>query len=287
MNCAWDAYLNLVPPWLRTFVDEHGREKLQELRLRIGSRPELILDTRSMWCDRQITKEDITYSINAASQYSPWSATTSAKGYITAIGGHRVGVCGQVVVRDGHTQTISKPYQLCLRVARDFQGIARNIAKLDGSILLIGPPGSGKSTLLRDLIRCISNQDTGSVAVVDERGELFPFVRDVSCFDTGKRTDVLIGCGKPAGIEMVLRTMGPAVIAVDEITAEEDCRALIYAGWCGVRLLATAHALSSDDLFRRPVYKPLVQHQLFDNIIVLQKDKSWGLERMGQCLQNC
>ena len=122
---------------------------------------------------------------------------------------------------------------------------------------------------------------------MDERGELFPYVKDMPCFDTGKRTDILIGCGKMEGVEMALRTMGPSFIAVDEITADEDCKALIRSGWCGVRLLATAHASDLKDLYHRSVYRPLVENQLFDNVIVLQEDKSWRVERMGQCLQNC
>jgi len=91
---------------------------------------------------------------------------------------------------------------------------------------------------------------------------------------------VLSGCGKAAGVEMLLRTMNPAVIAVDEITAASDCEALLHAGWCGVQLLATAHAGSRRELFTRPVYKPLIQSGLFQNLIIIQQDKSWTLERM-------
>ena len=80
---------------------------------------------------------------------------------------------------------------------------------------------------------------------------------------------------------MVLRTMGPGVIAVDEITAEDDCDALIRAGWCGVRLVATAHASNLTDLKNRPVYRKLWQCGLFGQVVVLRQDKTWSLERMG------
>ena len=280
MNCAWDAYLNLLPPWIRSFVDQYGRTTLQELRLRYGSPPQLIMGTRFVSMDRPVTTEDISYCINAASQYSPWSAATSSQGYITAAGGHRIGICGLVTVRDGTITGISQPHYLCLRVARDFCGIADRVFNLNGSVLLIGPPGSGKTTFLRDLIRQRSYKKQGSVAVVDERGELFPIHKCGSIFDAGPCTDILTGCSKESGIEMVLRTMGPSTIAVDEITAPADCRALIYAGRCGVQLLATAHAYNVDDLFCRPIYKVLTEKKLFDHIIVLQTDKSWRLERM-------
>lgn len=81
---------------------------------------------------------------------------------------------------------------------------------------------------------------------------------------------------------MVLRTMNPDCIAVDEITASEDCRAMIHAGWCGVSLLATAHAASVEDLKNRPVYAPLAQCCLFDTAVILRRDKSWRVERMGK-----
>jgi len=87
--------------------------------------------------------------------------------------------------------------------------------------------------------------------------------------------DVLSGCGKAEGIEMLLRTMGPACIGVDEITSEEDTRAMVRAGWCGVRLIATAHAASVEDLYTRTVYSPLTQRKLFDHILVLNRDKTW------------
>ena len=74
--------------------------------------------------------------------------------------------------------------------------------------------------------------------------------------------------------------MGPDTIAVDEITAKEDCDALIQAGWCGVQLLATAHAANREDLFHRPVYKPLLQSGLFDTLVVMRPDKSFDTERI-------
>jgi stage III sporulation protein AA len=112
---------------------------------------------------------------------------------------------------------------------------------------------------------------------VDERGELFP---DSTQFDPGPRTDVLFGCDKPTGIEMVLKTMGPGCIAVDEVTSERDCAALMQAGWCGVRLLATAHAASVADLKGKQIYRELIKTGLFEFVFVMQKDKSWNMERL-------
>ena len=144
---------------------------------------------------------------------------------------------------------------------------------MQGSVLILGAPGWGKTTLLRDVARQLAKTET--VCVVDERRELFP-----DGFSRGNRMDVLTGCPKPGGIPMVLKTMGPECIAMDEITEEADCRSLIQAANCGVRLLATAHGTSAADLRRRPVYRPLLEEKLFDHLIVLRRDKTYTVERM-------
>ena len=280
MRCHWQAFLKILPAWLQEPVDTHGKEKLTELRLRIGSAPELVLTDRSVWLTSQVAANDISFCVNAASQYSPWIASTIREGYLTAHGGHRIGVCGDVIMDTDGQPCFQNVTSLCIRVARDFPDIAVGLPVDAGSVLIIGPPGSGKTTFLRDLIRQRSNHGIGSVAVVDERGELFPSVRGQPCFCTGKRTDILCGMSKERGIYSAIRTMGPAVIAVDEITAKADCDALVHAMWCGVHILASAHATCVQDLYRRSIYKPLVESNLFETLIVLQQDKSWRMERI-------
>ncbi len=274
MRCAWKELLSVLPPRLRQSVDEHSRI-LQELRLRRDQPIELITMTGSRWLTETAREEDLDFVVNTASRYSPWAAGTSAFGYITAPGGHRIGLCGDCVVKNGEMTGFRSISSLCLRVARDFPGISQGIRLNMGSLLILGPPGSGKTTLLRDLIRRIS--DERSIAVVDERGELFP---QQAGYPKGKRIDVLTGCTKEHGIDMALRTMGPAWIAVDEITSEKDCAALMKAGWCGVQLIATAHAAKATDLLCRQVYRPLAQSKLFENLVVMGADKSWCTERM-------
>lgn len=284
MKCAWQAYLNLLPHQIRQDVDNMGRETLQELRMRIGKPPELVFQTETRKLMQPVSNSDITFVMNAASQYSPWTANTMRHGYITAAGGHRIGVSGVCTIQNGRISGISQATSLCLRVARDIVGCANKAEKLRGSVLIIGPPGSGKTTLLRDLIRLKSNLGQGSISVVDEREEIFPLHKGSSCFSTGDSTDILSGCSKAEGIEAALRSMAPAWIAVDEITAQEDAEALLHAGWCGVNLMATAHAGSITDLKTRPIYKPLLKSCLFSDVIVLKKDKSLTLERIYDAL---
>lgn len=281
MICAWKELLAILPPEIRCEVDMLGRESLHEIRLRLGKPPELVMRDRETWLQQAVREEDLSFCINSACQYSPWTASSASDGYITAPGGHRIGICGEAVIQQGVMTGIGRPTALCIRVARDFPGIGEDAGKRKGSLLIIGKPGSGKTTLLRDLIRQRSNREQGSIAVVDERGELFPYSGGKSCFDTGKRTDILSGCSKVQGIETVLRTMSPAVIAVDEITAQADCEAMLHACWCGVDLIATAHAGSIQDLRSRKVYQPIIQSGIFDTVIILRPDKSWRAERMN------
>ena len=276
MNCAWKELLSILPLWCRAELDELGRDTLQELRLRCGFVPELIRSNGNVRLKKPVTGDDLSFIVNTASRYSPWAASTAALGYITAPGGHRIGLCGQAVVQEGQMTGVRQIRSLCIRVARDFPGIAQKLQYLSGSVLIIGPPGSGKTTLLRDLIRLRSDTSKGSLAVVDERGELFP-----AGYATGFRTDVLSGCPKGQGIDRLLRVMSPDTIALDEVTSEEDCAALMKAGWCGVNLLATAHASGRSDLLARPIYSPLVRSGIFDTLVILQRDKSFKAERMA------
>ena len=280
MKCQWQEYIRLLPQWMRQEVDKQGHADLQELRLRCGQTPQLCFQNRCHWLPRAVVRDDLSFVINTASKFSPWAAETIADGFITAPGGHRIGICGAAVVSHGKVTGISAPTSLCIRVAREFTDIAVSLRNVRGSILMIGPPGSGKTTLLRDLVRQYADMEKGSVAVIDQRQELFPMSLGQACFATGKCADIISGCPKAEGIHMALRSMNPTWIAVDEITAGEDCDAMLHAGWCGVTLLATAHAGSVNDLKNRPAYRLLMEKKLFQNVVVLHRDKSWTMERL-------
>ena len=190
MKCAWKQFLNLLPPTLRPQVDELGRERLQELRLRLQCRPLLVCGDGQYTLPVTVTQDMLGYVVNVACRYSPWTAESAAMGYVTAPGGHRIGLCGRMVMKDGGPVTFGALRSLNIRVARDFPGIAAPLATLSGNVLLLGPPGSGKTTLLRDLIR--QRSDRECVSVADERGELFP-----EGLEAPAGADILMGCKKP------------------------------------------------------------------------------------------
>jgi len=275
MTCAWQELLAVLPLWMRKDTDRLGAENLREIRMRKNCMPELVLNEKRWDLERKLTQEDLNYTVNAASRYSPWAAGSAARGYITIKGGHRIGLCGEAVFIQGEVNGFHSYSSLCIRIARDFPGIAASLDKTRGSILVLGAPGWGKTTFLRDLVRQIGTSET--VCVVDEREELFP-----DGFDRGKHVDVLSGCSKEKGITMLLRTMGPDCIAVDEITAPEDTTALLQAANCGIRLLASAHAESLYDFQKRLVYRPLMENHIFDVVVLLKKDRTYTVERMTE-----
>ena len=280
MICAWNGLYDLLPAELRQKVQKGGGETIQELRLRMGRPVELIRYNDSVFLNRITSKQDLSYVLNAASRYSPWSADTVKDGYITAPGGHRIGLCGEAVIKNGTMEGIRIPSSICIRVAKDYPGIGEDVRFLRGSVLVIGSPGSGKTTLLRDIIRYRSRINLQSICVVDERGELFPMLNGESIFPPGPRTDVMSMCAKPHGVLTVLKTMGPGCIAVDEITSPEDIHAVTQAAWCGVDVLATLHAANIRDMERKELYRSVLDSHVFSKILVMNPDKSWTMERM-------
>ena len=62
---------------------------------------------------------------------------------------------------------------------------------------------------------------------------------------------------------MLIRSMGPEVIAVDEIGKAEDVHAIEYAIHCGCRILATVHGASMEELRQKPLFHQLIRRGCF------------------------
>ncbi len=200
------------------------------------------------------------------------------RGYLPLPGGHRLGIAGSTVMREGKIHHFRELSSLALRIAHEVAGIAAPVAQqllaqrgMGCSCLILAPPGYGKTTLLRDLIRMYSDEWQLRVGVADERGEIAALVNGVPQFSVGTTVDIIDGCGKSEAGLLLLRSMNPQVIAMDEITNPEDINALSVIAHCGTAVLATAHGADTDELYRRPLYRPLLEQQIFQKIIRIER----------------
>lgn len=274
------AFLPLRLRKLADLLPDSKKALAEEFRLRTGWQMTVLLPDGEQVLDGEeeaVQGEEIETLCDLAAEFSRYAAVeTLREGYLHVRGGFRVGLCGTAVVKGGISTNLTDLSSAVIRIAREKRGIAEEVLPAictDGqpdSTLILSPPGGGKTTFLRDLIRCLSESGQ-RVALVDERGEIAVVYRGVPQMDLGPRTDVLDGCPKALAVPMLLRTMNPQIIAVDEITVEEDILAMTMAANCGVRLLATIHAASVEELTRKPLYARLLETQVFRRAVCIHR----------------
>lgn len=237
-----------------------------------------------------VTQSDLEQLCDMVTGYSRYAVSdTLSKGYLIGRGGFRIGVCGTAVLRAGVNTNLRDISSVTVRISRQMRGISEPLVEElwepEGfpSTLLLAPPGAGKTTLLRDMICALSDgsetRPACRVGVVDERGELAAMYRGVPQLEVGVHTDVLDGCPKALGVIMLLRAANPQIIAVDEITAEEDLRAMLTAANCGVALLATIHAADREELTRKQLFTKLLEMQVFRRLVTITVERGCRVYR--------
>jgi len=262
-------------------------DKLQEIRLRIG-KPIIVIADNVEWVMREvIEKEEFMETLEYICKYSLYAFENELKqGFITIEGGHRVGISGQVYVENGEVKNFKNISSMNIRVSHEVLHCAQRILpyvtqeKEVLNTLIVSPPRCGKTTLLRDLVRQISDGNFYikgcTVGVVDERSEIAGCYLGIPQNQVGIRTDILDACPKSKGMMMLVRSMAPRVIAVDELGGAEDVYAMEYAMNCGCRFIATVHGKSMEEIRKKPLFENLVKEHRFDRYIVLGNDGGIG-----------
>ena len=126
------------------------------------------------------------------------------------------------------------------------------------------------------------------MVVADERGEIAGCYKGVAQNDVGIRTDVLDCCPKAEAMLMLVRSMSPRIIAVDEIGKAEDFAAIESIVNAGIQLICTLHGNGIEDVKKRPVLWNMIKGGVFHSIVVLSaKEKTGQIEAIyNKSLQN-
>lgn len=288
----------LFPDYLRFLwkeVEKH-KKKLQEIRIRANQPIMLYIDREEFFldCKGNLQKnrdssfkgsiEDIRSILNHLCQYSLYAYEEELRqGYFTIQGGHRVGIAGQVIQEQNRVKNIKYISSINIRIAHEIKGAANAVLPYIYhqneiyNTMIISNPGCGKTTLLRDLIRQISDGNQfgygRNVGVVDERSEIGGSYMGVPQNDVGMRTDILDACPKVVGMMMLIRSMAPRVVAIDEIGSADDLQALHSVLQCGCRLIVTVHGDSLNEIKDKELFRPIMKNSMFERFIILGNQK--------------
>lgn len=287
--------LQVLAKTIRRVLEEEGLDfdMVQEIRMRTGKPLAAIIKNEEYFlpAKRQVkhvvTKDEIRETLDYISNYSLYAYEHEMRqGFITIEGGHRVGISGKTIIEQSKVKNMQYISSVNLRISHEIIGCADEVLPLITvnkqicHTLIISPPRCGKTTLIRDLIRQVSNGNRYvkgcTVGVVDERSEIGGCYMGVAQNQLGLRTDILDCCPKAEGMIMLIRSMSPHVIAVDEIGTAEDVHAIQYAMHCGCKMIASVHGASMEEIRQKPLLNQLVREKRFERYIVMGNDRKIG-----------
>lgn len=270
MNAFLDA-CGLLPDALAGKARQYP--EAEELRMRVGQPPTLLINGREKaFSDAAVTQEDLRRVLEIASGASLHAATPALRRGYLSYRGLRIGVCGEAAWEGKELLGFRSFRSLAVRIphacSENCRACAAALLKSGvRNTLIAAPPGVGKTSLLRELI-CVCSESGLRVGVIDERDEL-----SGAGFSLGPCSDVLRGLGKGDAAMMLLRGMNPQIIAMDEITCDEDLETVRGIVGCGVTLFATAHGRNLSDMRTRPLYRRLLQEGVFSELVSIARRK--------------
>lgn len=283
--------------WFKSLQNSH-LELLQEIRLRTNKPLIIRMDNKEYFLSEDkltnylnnayiVTEKDLKETMEFISNYSLYAFEDELRnGYITVDGGHRVGLAGKVVIENNCVKTIKNITCINIRISHQIKGCADGVLPyiIENErvlhTLIISPPRCGKTTLLRDIVRQLSQGTSAfkgfTIGVVDERSEIGGCYRGVPQNDLGIRTDILDGCPKTEGMLMLIRSMSPQVIAVDEIGSSSDIEAIDFVINAGCKMICTVHGASLSEVKNKPILEKLINKNIIDRFVILENKNGIG-----------
>ncbi|SFC96583.1 stage III sporulation protein AA [Clostridium uliginosum] len=282
--------LNIFPSNIVSlFKEKSKKEQFYEIRIKIGKPILVYSNIGESIIDYIPSKDELKSIVQKISNYSLYAYEEDIKqGFITIKGGHRIGIAGECVMSEGRVKTIRNISSINVRFCREIIGCSNKVMKYITSknriynTMIISPPKCGKTTILRDIARNISDGMQSislqgkKVSVIDERSEIGACYFGVPQSNLGIRTDVLDNCLKREGMIMSIRSLSPEVLICDEIGTRGDVEALLMAFNSGVNIITTIHGFTIEDLYKRKVFKDLIDNQILERIITLSSRNGVG-----------
>lgn len=234
---------------------------------------------KAIVCDYTML-QDIVYKLCENSVYC---VNDNLKcGFITLKQGIRVGLCGEVVTEDSKVKTIKNFQAINIRIPHNIVGCSQFaldyiLDKDFKNTLIISSPGAGKTTFIKDVIYQLYKRNYSfNVLVADERNEIAGIENGELGFNLGGFADVYTNCSKEFAFKYGIRSMRPDIIVTDEIDIDKDLQTIIDATNCGVKVLATIHSGSIDQLRQKRKFEEILEKRVFDRYVVLTLDDGPG-----------
>ena len=264
---------NKIKCYLIEYISHNPYAIINEIRLHSNSFMILISSLVNIKTDLYINSNDIEETIISLCSGSVYSHFDTIKeGYISVGMGIRAGVCGKASFQNGSISGISEFSSVNIRMPKRIPFAGDYIYKIlkennfNSSILIYSSPGVGKTTILRELIYKLSTMPSPiRFSVIDSREEI------IAGDDIDASMDLYLAYPKGIAINLATRTMTPQLIICDEISTLDETEAILNSVNCGVKIIATTHASSFEELKNKKQISSLLNSSVFDYAIGVER----------------
>ncbi len=276
--------LSFLPLEIYSALKSLNIDKLYEIRLRTSFPIIINYDNNKFYLSSNGGKtllksnaiicldEYINYIIKTVCEHSVYAYNDRiCNGYLTTKDGVRIGIAGECVFEKNSIITMKNFSSLNIRIPHEIIGCAQKIYekiinnKSVFNTLLISPPFCGKTTILKDIVRLLNDDLDCSILIIDERGE-FSKIK-------GQNIDSIMFSDKEYAFNCGLRSMSPSIVITDEICTKSDWKCVNTASISGVKIIASVHAYSVQDVINKQYYIP----NIFERYVLLKSSREPGV----------